>query len=586
MATVLEKTIETKTDVPFGQWLVSKGFLTNEELDAALKEQAKSGGKLGEVILSAKRKAANAVTPFLADYLALEYRKLDDVSKMDMGVARMLPEALAKRFCLVAIGKEEDKLVIAMNDPLDVVAVDTVTHRLKHEIKVVVSSKEEITHAIEMIYHGSDVEEQSLRDLVETEVVEDSKIEALKESDAQLDNVSPEAATQAPVIRFVDLLLSQAVKSRASDIHIEPQENTMDIRMRIDGVLRDMVPPARKMQSAVITRIKILSDMDIAEHRLPQDGRFKIKTSGRDIDVRVSLIPVIYGEKIVMRILDAGALNHDVEQLGFGDKLLEEFKAILNQPHGIIMITGPTGSGKSTTLYSALNYLKSPTENITTVEDPVEYRLRGINQIQVKSDIGLDFASCLRAILRQDPDVILVGEIRDKETVDIAIKASLTGHLVLSTFHTNDAPSAISRLIYMGIEPYLLISSLNLIIAQRLVRRICPQCKEPMEFSEEIIKRLKLDPKQVKEGKIYKGKGCSACGWTGYKGRLPIFEFLPIDNEIRERIITGGNEMQIRAMARQKGYGGLLESGVSKIMQGLTTPEEVFSVAFAENVSS
>jgi len=555
------------------------------ELDAALEEQKKSGGKLGEVIQRLKKQESSTITHFLADYLSLEYRQLDDVSKIDMTTARLLPEAVAKRFCLVAVGTEDDKVIVAMADPLDVVAVDTITHRLKREIKVVVSSKEEITRAIEMIYHGSDVEEQRLRDLVETEVSggEENKIE-IDNGNSEADNISPEAASQAPVVRFVDLLLSQAVKSRASDIHIEPQENTMDIRMRIDGVLRDMVPPARKMQSAVITRIKILANMDIAEHRLPQDGRFKIRTAGRDIDVRVSLIPVIYGEKIVMRILDAGAVNHDLETLGLEPKLLNEFKTILNQPHGIIIITGPTGSGKSTTLYSALNYLKSPTENITTVEDPVEYRLKGINQIQVKPEIGLDFASCLRAILRQDPDIILVGEIRDKETVDIAIKASLTGHLVLSTFHTNDAPSAISRLIYMGIEPYLLISSLNLIIAQRLVRKICQHCKEPMVLADDVLRRLKLDPAKNRDAKFYHGKGCSACGWTGYKGRLPVFEFLVMDNDIREKIIKGGNEMEIRALARQKGYGGLLESGVSKILQGLTTAEEVLSVAFTENI--
>jgi type IV pilus assembly protein PilB len=354
--------------------------------------------------------------------------------------------------------------------------------------------------------------------------------------------------------------------------------------MRIDGALRDMVPPAKKMQAAVVTRIKILSEMDIAERRLPQDSRFKIKAAGRDIDVRVSSIPTIYGEKIVMRILDAGATSHDVEKLGFEPRLLDEFKMILSQPHGIIIITGPTGSGKSTTLYAALHYLKDPTENITTVEDPVEYRLEGINQVQVKPDIGLDFASCLRAILRQDPDIVLIGEIRDKETVEIAIKASLTGHLVLSTFHTNDAPSAISRLLYMGIEPYLLASSLNLIIAQRLVRKICEHCKEPVALSKEVLKRLKIDPQQTKDATFYHGKGCPACGGTGYKGRLPVFEFLAMDNEIREKIISGANEMQIRAIARQKGYGGLLESGVSKMLQGLTTAEEVLSVTFTEDI--
>jgi len=354
--------------------------------------------------------------------------------------------------------------------------------------------------------------------------------------------------------------------------------------MRIDGVLRDMVPPARKMQAAVIARIKILSEMDIAERRLPQDGRFKVKASGRDIDVRVSVLPIIYGEKVVMRILDASALNHDVAQLGFEPELLEEFKTILAQPHGIIIVTGPTGSGKSTTLYSALNYLKDPTKNITTVEDPVEYRLAGINQTQMKPEINLDFASCLRAILRQDPDIILLGEIRDKETVDIAIKASLTGHLVLSTFHTNDAPSAISRLVYMGVEPYLLASSLNLVIAQRLVRKICDRCKEPVTLSEDILKRLNVEPAQTEETTFYHGRGCNACGGTGYSGRLPVFEFLVIDNDIRSKLVEGAGESHIRAMAREKGYGGLLESGVCKMRLGLTTAEEVLGVTFAEDI--
>jgi type II secretory ATPase GspE/PulE/Tfp pilus assembly ATPase PilB-like protein len=374
------------------------------------------------------------------------------------------------------------------------------------------------------------------------------------------------------------------VKSRASDIHIEPQESSTVVRMRIDGVLRDMVPPAKKMQAAVIARIKIIAHMDIAERRLPQDGRFKMKISGRAIDVRVSTIPTIYGEKVVMRILDATAVKHNLDQLGLEPQYLEELKDMLSQPHGIIIVTGPTGSGKSTSLYSALNYLKDPTKNITTVEDPVEYRLAGINQIQVKPDIELDFAKCLRAILRQDPDIVLIGEIRDKETVEIAIKASLTGHLVLSTFHTNDAPSAISRLLYMGIERYLLASALNLVIAQRLVRKICDHCKEPVTLKEEIVKRLRIDPEKAKDAVFYHGRGCAACGGTGYLGRLPIFEFLVVDNDIKEGIIASHSEAQIRETSREKGYGGLLESGASKIMQGLTTAEEVLRVSFTEQV--
>jgi len=350
--------------------------------------------------------------------------------------------------------------------------------------------------------------------------------------------------------------------------------------MRIDGMLRDMVPPAKKMQAAVIARIKIIARMDIAERRLPQDGRFKMKTSGRSIDVRVSVIPTIYGEKVVMRILDASAVKHDLGQLGLEPGLLEEFKGMLSRPHGIMIVTGPTGSGKSTTLYSALNYVKDPTKNITTVEDPVEYRLNGINQIQVKPEIDLDFAKCLRAILRQDPDIILIGEIRDKETVEIAIKASLTGHLVLSTFHTNDAPSAISRLLYMGIERYLLASSLNLVIAQRLVRKICEHCKEPITLSEEVLKRMKIDLKQAKNSVFYHGTGCPACGGTGCLGRLPIFEFLVVDDDMGKMIVAGESEAKIRELSRKKGYGGLLESGVNKALAGLTTAEEVISVAF------
>ena len=573
---------EVEANLPFGELLVSKGLLTHEELEKVLKEQRKQGGRLGEVLLRLEKLNHEDVTLALAEHLSLEYIRLDDtnkINKIDMDIARVLPEGIAKRFCLVAVGEADNKVVVVMADPLNVVAIDTITLKMKRQIKPAISSPREIHRAIELIYHGSDVEEQQLRSLVEGEIDEERSIEQDILSE-ESDTSGEEDANKAPVIRFVDLLLSQAAKSRASDIHIEPQEKTTVVRMRIDGLLRDMVPPAKKMQAAVIARIKIISRMDIAERRLPQDGRFKVKTSGQDIDVRVSVIPTIYGEKVVMRILDASAVKHDLAQLGLEPALLEEFKSMLARPHGIMIVTGPTGSGKSTTLYSALNYVKDPTKNITTVEDPVEYRLAGINQIQVKPEISLDFAKCLRSILRQDPDIILIGEIRDKETVEIAIKASLTGHLVLSTFHTNDAPSAISRLLYMGIERYLLASSLNLIIAQRLVRKICEHCKEPITLSEEVLQRLGIEPKQAKDSVFYRGKGCTACGGTGCLGRLPIFEFLAVDDDISEMIITGKSEAQIRESARQKGYGGLLESGVNKALAGLTTAEEVISVAF------
>jgi type IV pilus assembly protein PilB len=584
----ISNTTETQAGLLFGELLVSKGLLSQDELQEVLDIQQEQGGRFGEVLLQLKKLDDKQVTAALAEHFSMEYVRFDDArkfDKIDMEIARMLPESIAKRFCLVAIDEDENKnIIVVMADPLNVVAIDTVTLKLKRQIKPAVSSAREIRRAIELIYHGSDVEEQQLRNLVEIEDGIENKQgdDVLLEDIVESDAIGEDAANKAPVIRFVDLLMSQAVKCRASDIHIEPQEKSTVVRMRVDGILRDMVPPAKKMQAAVIARIKIVARMDIAERRLPQDGRFKMKISGRAIDVRVSTIPTIYGEKVVMRILDASAVKHDLNQLGLEPERLKELKDKLKQPHGIIIVTGPTGSGKSTTLYSALSYLKDPTKNITTVEDPVEYRLAGINQIQVKPEIDLDFARCLRAILRQDPDIVLIGEIRDKETVEIAIKAALTGHLVLSTFHTNDAPSAISRLLYMGIERYLLASALNLVIAQRLVRRICDHCKEPVTLSEEVIKHMGISKEQAEKSVFYHGRGCPACGETGYLGRLPIFEFLDVDNEISEKIIVSATESQIRETSRKKGYGGLLDSGVNKVLEGLTTAEEVIRIAFTD----
>ena len=573
-----------KENLLFGDWLIQQGCITEEQLQFALEDQKENGGRIGQALVRLKTLPDNELTMQLADYLDFEYVSLADFSTIDKDVARSIPENIAKRFCVLAIDEQEDQVVIAMSDPLNVIAVDTVSVKLKRPIKTVLASEGEVQKAIEYVYHGTDVEEQQIRDLVELEISTDD--DDMLENALEMDTSMTAEAEEAPVIRFVDLMLSQAIKSRASDIHVEPQDKTMSIRMRIDGMLTEMVPPARKMQAAVLARIKILSEMDIAERRLPQDGRFKIKR-GRgkeDIDVRVSALPTIYGEKIVMRILDKGAVNHDLNTLGLEPKLLTEFKATLNQPHGIVIVTGPTGSGKSTTLYSSLNELRDPRKNISTVEDPVEYRLSGINQTQIKPLIGLSFASCLRTLLRQDPDIILIGEIRDKETMEIAIKASLTGHLVLSTFHTNDAPSALSRLVYMGLEPYLLASSLNMILAQRLVRKICDKCKEPVELSDAQIQRLQLSPEQVASATFSQGKGCTECDGSGYRGRLPIFEFLTMDQDIREAIANGARETQIRTMAREKGYGGLLVSGAARVADGRTTAEEILRVTYADNI--
>jgi type IV pilus assembly protein PilB len=571
--------------VHFGDLLVRKHLIAPEDLKKALREQHEKGGRLGEVLLRLEMIDDATLTDALAEHLAIERARLDDLTKIDAQVARLVPEPLAKRFCLVAIREEDDKLVIAMADPLDVFAIDAVVLKLQQPIKQAVSSRREIQRVIDLIYHSSDADERQLRDLIalESDIEEMPGSGVQVEESPQVDTGGEEAANQAPVVRFVGLLLKQAVRNRASDVHIEPQANATTVRMRVDGLLREMVPPPKKMQAAVVARIKILAQMNIAERRLPQDGRMRMKTSGRDIDVRVSTIPTIYGEKVVLRILDSGAVNHDLYRIGLEPESLLEFRSNLARPHGIIVVTGPTGSGKSTTLYAAINYLKSPAINITTVEDPVEYRLAGINQIQVKPEIGLDFSRCLRAILRQDPDVVLIGEIRDKETVDIAIKASLTGHLVLSTFHTNDAPSTISRLTHMGIERYLLASTLNLIIAQRLVRRICEACREPVKLSEETLRPLGIDPRAAKDAVFYRGKGCNACSNTGYSGRFPIFEFLAVDGDMAERIVTNQTESQIRTAARQKGHGSLLESGVRAVLRGQTTTEEILRVASASD---
>jgi type II secretory ATPase GspE/PulE/Tfp pilus assembly ATPase PilB-like protein len=410
---------ETQEAIPFGEWLVEQGALKQEQIQQALETQQKEGGRLGEILLRLNLLSDTELIKLLGRFLAIESTDLEDLNVIDTDVARKIPENIAKRLELVALYQQDEHVVVAMADPLNIVAIDTITVKLKRQVKPVIAPPRKIKQVIDFIYHGGDMDQQRMKDIVDLQVQTEDLTQTKTEEGAG--EITEADARDAPVVRFVDLMLSHAIKSRASDIHIEPQERTMFIRMRVDGILCDMVPPGRKMQPAVIARLKILAEMDIAEKRLPQDGRFRIRTGkDADIDVRVSSLPTIYGEKIVMRILDKAAINHSLDALGLESDLLGKFRRILQFPHGIIVVTGPTGSGKSTTLYSALNELKDPRKNITTVEDPVEYRLVGINQTQVKPEINLDFASCLRAILRQDPDIILIGEIRDKETMEIA----------------------------------------------------------------------------------------------------------------------------------------------------------------------
>lgn len=586
---VKNDTLQVSESKCFAEWLRTENLIDPEAMDQIVNQQEKSSCNTVDSILSLDLMTEEQLAVAYGKYLSIDYLRLDDVSVVDMEVARTIPETIAERFNLIAVREQDDKIVVAMTDPLDLVALDIISLKTKRQINIVISTNKNICRARDAVYHGSYIEEEHLRNLVKTEIAREDHDEGVMHNDLDLlveanIGTGEEEAAKAPVIKFVDLLLGQAVKSRASDIHIEPQEKSMSIRMRVDGVLQSMVPPSQAMHAGVTTRIKILATMDIAERRLPQDGRFKIKAPGRDIDVRVSAIPTIHGEKIVMRILDKTAVNHDLDHIGFEPKLLERLKSIIKQPHGIIIVTGPTGSGKSTSMYSVLNYIKDPRKNITTVEDPVEYRLEGVNQIQIKSEINLDFAISLRAILRQDPDIIFIGEIRDKETVEIAIKSSLTGHLVLSTFHTNDAPSALTRLAYMGIDRYLLASTLNLVIAQRLLRKICDHCKEPIELDSHILEQLGIDPETASQHTFYHGRGCATCNNSGYSGRLPIFEFLVMTPSIREAVIADSSESQIRTLSRNAGFGSLLDSGVKKMLSGLTTAEEVIKTTFIENM--
>jgi len=580
---------ETREAIPFGEWLVEQDVLKQKQIQQALDAQQKKGGRLGEILLRLGFLSDTALVKHLGQFLSIESTDLEDLSVIDVAVARKIPENIAKRLELVALSQEDDIVVIAMADPLNIVSIDTITVKLKQRVKPIIAPPRKIKQAIEFIYHGGDVDQQQMKDLVDIEIqTEGPATQAQMDEESGSESLGEVNAQDAPVIRFVDLMLSHAIKSRASDIHIEPQEKNMSIRMRVDGILCETVPPAHKMQPAVIARLKILAEMDIAERRLPQDGRFRIRMGKEcsDIDVRVSSLPTIYGEKIVMRILDKTAVNHSLDALGFEPDMLVKFRRILQLPHGIIVVTGPTGSGKSTTLYSALSELRDPRKNITTVEDPVEYRLAGINQTQVKPEINLDFASCLRSILRQDPNIILIGEIRDKETMEIAIKASMTGHLVLSTFHTNDAPSAVSRFVYMGLEPYLLASSLNLVLAQRLVRKVCEKCQRPATLHPDLIQRLHITPEMMQHAQLFEGAGCPHCNNTGYRGRVPVFEFLIVDSEIRQAIAEGRREGEIRALARKKGYGDLTSSGIKRMLAGLTTAEEVLRVTFCDDFDS
>jgi type IV pilus assembly protein PilB len=471
-----------------------------------------------------------------------------------------------------------------MIDPTNVFAMDDVKFMTGYRVEPVVTSEAALRAAIEE--HFGSTHAIELKKVMEDLTDEaDADLEVLdEEEDLDLESLEEESET-APVVKLVNIMMTDAIKKGASDIHIEPYERDYRVRYRIDGVLYEMMHPPLKLKEAVTSRIKILAKLDIAEKRLPQDGRIKIKTriSGKikDLDFRVSVLPTIFGEKIVMRLLDKDKLMLDMTKLGFEPESLRAFEHAILKPYGMVLVTGPTGSGKTNTLYSALQRINTPETNIMTAEDPVEFNLPGINQVQTKEQIGLNFAAALRSFLRQDPNIVLVGEIRDFETAEVAIKAAMTGHLVLSTLHTNDAPSSINRLMNMGIEPFLVATSVHLIVAQRLVRRICSFCKEPMELPTLALAELGFSEREIGALELFKGRGCDRCSHTGYKGRLGLFEVMPIDDEIRELILSGASAVELRQKSLENGMIGLRESGRRKIRDGITTPDEVMRETFA-----
>lgn len=562
------------TNKRIGDILIEQGLITPQQLKEALETQ-KNGDKkrLGEIFVETEIITKDELYEVLQFVYETEYVDLSNYV-IDPEVISLIPEKVALQFKLIPLSKSDNELIIAMANPLDVYAIDFVRGHTKiKKIKSLLAPEEDVLNTINSYYELGEYD-----DIIErlgTEVV-------FKEDEEEEDSKKLEAISrEAPIIQLVNMLIVQGVKDRASDIHIEPNEKGLLIRFRIDGMLHDVRALPNTIKSAVVSRIKILAKMDIAERRLPQDGRFQVKFGTREVDLRVSTIPTVLGEKVVLRLLDKSKGLIKLEQLGFISEQLEEFKSIITKSYGIILLTGPTGSGKTTTLYAALNEVNSKDKNIITVEDPVEYKLTRVNQIQIKPKINLTFANTLRSILRQDPDVIMVGEIRDVDTAQIAVQAALTGHLVFSTLHTNDAASALTRLIDMDVETFLISSSVIGVIAQRLVRVICEKCKEEYTPGKDVLSGLdlKVNSKGNSSVKLFRGTGCPFCKNTGYYGRTSLYELIVLDEEIRALIISKTPSNIIKDAAIKKGMKTLKDSGLEKVMQGITTIEEVLRVA-------
>jgi type IV pilus assembly protein PilB len=558
--------------------LLQDGCVVPEQMEKALEEQRQSGGRIDQILVKNGYVSEKVLMASIATHL--------NIPPIDLGKFKPSPDVLelvsrqvATFYQAIPVARIGNTLTLAMVDPLNVLAIDDIRLIAGLEIQPAICSGKEFREALESYYSSKANMEHLLKD-AESPHVEVRKKES--DQDVNLDELI-EQTGQFSIIKIVNLMLVQAIKERASDIHIEPFEKELKLRYRVDGVLHESTPPPKHMQNAITSRIKIMSNLDIAERRLPQDGRFRIKVHGREIDFRVSCLPTSFGEKVVLRVLDKSGLESlDITKLGFHERGAEEFMRAISAPYGMILITGPTGSGKSTTLYTALLVINKPEVNVITVEDPVEYQMLGVNQVSVKAEIGLTFAAGLRSILRQDPDVIMVGEIRDQETADIAVKSALTGHLVLSTLHTNDAASAITRLDDMGIEPFLISSSTLLVAAQRLVRRICKKCKKELEVPDEILREAQLQYEPGQRPKIQHGAGCPSCKGTGYSGRMALIEVITIDDDVRGMIMKRSTGREIKLAAMKRGMRTLRMVGLDRVREGLTTLEEVMRVTAAD----
>ena len=562
-----------------GQLLINGKLINEEQLKQALESQAKDGGRLGSTLINLGIINEEQLINFLSKQYDAPAINLTDYT-IDPSIIKFIPHEVVTKYHIFPVAKVGATLTIAMADPSNVFAIDDVKFMTGYNVEPVVASEASIGAAIAEHYGDSDAL-QTVMDSLQGKEVEDLDFVSEDEDEIDIGELK-QAVEEAPVVKLVNLILSEAIDRGGSDIHIEPYEKAFRVRYRIDGVLYDVMQPPVKLRAALSSRLKIMAELDIAERRLPQDGRIKLKIRGKPVDLRVSTLPTLFGEKIVMRILDKSNLNLDLTKLGFEKQPLEDFAEAIESPFGMVLVTGPTGSGKTTTLYSALSTINKIDVNIMTVEDPVEYTLPGINQVHVKDEIGLSFAAALRSFLRQDPDIVMVGEIRDFETAEIAVKAALTGHLVLSTLHTNDAPSTISRLLNMGVEPFLVSASVLLILAQRLARKICLKCQEEEDVPVPALVKIGFSEDVANNVKCYKGKGCTACNDTGYKGRIALYEVMPVKDEIKELILEGASASEIKSSAMRLGMKTLRMSGLSKIKEGVTTVEEVLRVTFGD----